>query len=80
MNLQKPLKKKRSLRNYTRFSGIAFQMMAIIGGGTYSGVYLDKKFPNKHGIYTIILSLASVLIALYFVIRQIIKMSNRESS
>lgn len=77
MNQQKSPRKKRSLNNYARFSGIAFQMLAIIGGGTYLGVFLDEKFPNKHPIYTIICSLFAVLISIYFVVRQIIKMSNR---
>ncbi|WP_420323057.1 AtpZ/AtpI family protein [Flagellimonas sp.] len=52
-------------------------MIAIIGGGTYLGVFLDEKFPNKHSIYTVICSLFAVLISIYFVIRQIIKMSKR---
>ena len=76
MSLQKsPKKKKRPLNSYAKFSGIAFQMIAIIGGGTYLGVFLDEKFPNKHSIYTVICSLFAVIISIYFVVRQIIKMS-----
>ncbi|GMN07808.1 hypothetical protein MTsPCn5_31970 [Croceitalea sp. MTPC5] len=77
MSQQKSPKKKQSVNSYARFSGMAFQMIAIIGGGTYLGVFLDDKFPNKHNIYTVICSLFAVLIAIYFVVRQIIKMSNR---
>lgn len=76
MSQQKSPKKK-PLNTYARFSGIAFQMVAIIGGGTYLGVYLDEKYPNKHSLYTVICSLFAVLISIYFVVRQIMKMSNR---
>lgn len=78
MNQQKYLKKKGYLNSYARFSGIAFQMFAIIGAGTYLGVFLDGEFPNKHDIYTVVCSLFSVLISIYFVVRQIIKISNRK--
>ncbi|MDT0620531.1 AtpZ/AtpI family protein [Croceitalea vernalis] len=77
MSQQKSPKKKPALNTYARFSGIAFQMIVIIGGGTYLGVFLDEKFPNKHSIYTVICSLFAVLISIYFVVRQIMKMSNR---
>ena len=77
MAQQRHPKKKNSLNTYARFSGIAFQMIAIIVGGTYLGVFLDEKFPNKHSIYTVICSLFAVLISIFFVVRQIIKMSNR---
>ena len=77
MSQQKSPKKKPTLNTYARFSGIAFQMIVIIGGGTYLGVFLDEKFPNKHSIYTVICSLFAVLISIYFVVRQIMKMSNR---
>ncbi|WP_284042142.1 AtpZ/AtpI family protein [Flagellimonas myxillae] len=77
MNQQKSPKKKRPLSNYAKFSGIAIQMVAIIIGGTYLGVFLDEKYPNKHSIYTVICSLFAVIISIYFVVKQIIKMSNR---
>lgn len=78
MNPQKSPKKRGTLKGYARFSGIAFQMIAIIGAGTYLGVFLDNKFPNKHNIYTVICSLFAVLISLYFVVRQIIKIGKRK--
>ncbi|MFP2997947.1 AtpZ/AtpI family protein [Spongiivirga sp. MCCC 1A20706] len=67
--------KHKTSKSYAVYSGIAFQMIVIIGGGTYLGVKLDEKFPNKHSIYTVICSLFAVLISIYFVVRRIIKMS-----
>ena len=76
MSQQKPPKKRASsLNSYARYSGIAFQMIAIIAGGTYLGVLLDEKFPNEHSIYTLICSLFAVSISIYVVVRRIIKMS-----
>jgi len=70
MNKQKP--KKQLKHSYARFSGIAIQMFAIIGIGSYIGVKLDEKYPNKNNLFTISLSLFSVIIAIIYVIRRII--------
>ena len=69
---QKPQPKKQLRNNYARFSGIAIQMFAIIALGTYAGVKLDEKYPNEHDIYTVSLSLSSVILAIVFVIRRIL--------
>lgn len=55
---------------------IPFQMGAIIFAFTYLGIWLDKKY-TQTTIFTIILSLFSVFIALYNVIRQV-KNLNKE--
>jgi len=63
-------KRSRSLRNYARYSGIGFQMLVIIGGGTWLGVKMDE-WLAAYPIFTIILSLSSVGIALYAVFKQL---------
>lgn len=65
--------KKKQRNPLLRFSGLAFQMGGTIGGLTYAGVYLDKKYPKEFPIFTLILSLSSVFIALYLVIRDVKK-------
>ena len=70
-----PKDQKDKLNSYARFSGIAIQMFAIIGVGTFIGVQLDEKYPNKHNLYTLILSLASVILSIVYVIRRIIASS-----
>lgn len=67
------------INSYARFSGIAFQMIAIIGLGSYGGVKLDEKYPNKYSVFTIICSLTSVGIAMYYVIKQVTDFSNKEN-
>ena len=78
-NKSKPTNdQKDKLNIYARFSSIAIQMFAIIGIGTYVGVKLDEYYPNKHNLYTIILSLLSVVFSIVFVIRRIIAASKED--
>ncbi|WP_412559632.1 AtpZ/AtpI family protein [Winogradskyella sp. MIT101101] len=81
-NKSKPHKphkdQKDKLNTYARFSSIALQMFAIIGVGTYAGVKLDEYYPNEHNLYTIILSLLSVVLSIVFVIRRIIAASKED--
>jgi F0F1-type ATP synthase assembly protein I len=74
-NKSQEQKPKGQLKTYARFSGLAIQMFAIIGIGSFIGVKLDENFPNKNKLYTIILSLTSVIMAIIFVIRRIIAAS-----
>lgn len=73
--------KKDSLLNssYARYSSIAIQMFAIIGIGTFIGVKLDEKYPNKNNLFTLILSLSSVIGSIILVIRQIIANSKEDN-
>lgn len=71
-------KEKKALNSYAQYSSIAIQMFVIIGLGTYIGVKLDEKIPNKYQGFTITLSLISVLLAIFFVIRKIISNSKKE--
>ena len=63
--------KNNPLNAYDRFSAIGFQMIVVIGLGVYGGIKLDQKYPNKYRLFTIILSLSAIAIALYSVIRQV---------
>jgi F0F1-type ATP synthase assembly protein I len=69
---QKP---REQLNAYAKYSSIAIQMFAIIGIGSFAGVKLDEYFSNTNNVFTIILSLSSVIFAITFVIRQIISAS-----
>jgi len=70
MNAQ--TKPKKPLKPYIKFTGIAFQMGATIFIGVLIGQYLDKKYPNKNQIYTIIFTLLFVLLSLYAIVKKII--------
>ncbi len=64
--------KKRLLSNYARYSSMAFQMLAIILLGVFAGFKLDQWIHTKP-IFTIILSCASVILAIYTVTRDLLK-------
>jgi len=71
-------KKVKQLNSYARYSSIAIQMFAIIGIGTFIGVKLDERYPNKNNLFTLILSLTSVIGSIVLVIRQIIANSKED--
>lgn len=71
-------KRKERLNTYARFSGVGFQMLAIIAIGVWGGIKLDENYPNEYQIFTIICSLASIGVALYTVIKQVTKFSNKK--
>ncbi|SDB62215.1 Putative F0F1-ATPase subunit Ca2+/Mg2+ transporter [Flavobacteriaceae bacterium MAR_2010_188] len=60
------------LNSYAKYSTIVIQMVVIIGVGTYAGIKLDEHYSDGGNTWTLVLSLASVCIALYFVIRRIL--------
>jgi F0F1-type ATP synthase assembly protein I len=62
----------KKLNNYARFSGIAFQMIIIILGGTFGGLKLDEVVKLRFPLFTVVLSLLSVFAALYIVLKEFI--------
>lgn len=71
---------KNKLNKWVRFSGMGFQMGFVIFLGVWGGSKLDEKFPNEHKLWTIILSLLSVFIALYLVIREVKQLSKDDEN
>jgi F0F1-type ATP synthase assembly protein I len=77
---QQPLKKKnqkdpenRGLNDFGRYSGMAFQMIAIILITTWGGIQLDKLAKFHTPVFTIILSLLGVFAAIYTALKDFIK-------
>ncbi|NRT14419.1 drug/metabolite transporter (DMT)-like permease [Flavobacterium sp. 28A] len=67
---------KKTNNKWIVMMNIPFQMGVIIFAFTYLGIWLDKKY-TQSSVFTIVLSLLSVFIALYNVIRQV-KNLNKE--
>ncbi len=70
MKLKNP---KKSLNDYAKYSSIAFQMVAIILIGVYAGVKLDEWITNGTPVFTLVFSLLSVSLAIYYVIKDLLK-------
>lgn len=62
---------KQQLNSYVKYSGIAFQMMAIIGIFIFAGYKIDQYYAHDKLWVTAIFSLLGVAIALYQVIKQL---------
>lgn len=71
--------KQKQFNPYIRFSSIALQMGLTIYLGSKLGEWLDVKFANQDQLYYKIVSLLAVFIAIYSVIKQVIKITNKDS-
>ena len=65
--------KKKQLSDFARYSNIGFQMLAIILAGVFGGLYLDKWLELEFHIFTPVLSILSIFIALYHAIKDFLK-------
>ena len=80
MTVPQPLKKKnlknqenKGLNDFAKYSGMAFQMIAIILITTWGGIELDKLAKFNTPVFTIILSLLGVFAAIYTALKDFIK-------
>ncbi|QKJ30970.1 AtpZ/AtpI family protein [Mucilaginibacter mali] len=58
-------------RAYAKFTGLAFQMIAIIGLMAYAGYKIDQSAGHQTKWVTAAMSLAGVFISMYLVIRAV---------
>jgi ATP synthase protein I len=63
----------KGLNDFARYSGLGFQMIAIILATTWGGIKLDKLAGFEAPIFTIILSLFGVFAAIYVAVKDFIK-------
>lgn len=71
--LKIPSNPKQQLNNYGKYSGMAVQMVVIIMGGVFGGYYLDNYLQFKFPLFTVVFSLLSVVLAIYFVVKDLLK-------
>ncbi len=57
--------------NYAKYTGMAFQMMAIIGGSAFIGYKIDQWFVHKIQWVTAITCLVGVCLSIYQSIKQL---------
>ena len=70
---QKEKKSKYSgLENYAKYTGIAFQMIAVMLAAVWGGLKLDEKFNEGDPLFIIIFSILGVFIALYVALKDFI--------
>ena len=64
--------KKRPLNAYAKYSGIAFQMVAVILVGVWGGVKLDEHFELETPLFTLGLSMLALGLGMYLMIKGVI--------
>lgn len=57
-------------RKYALITSIVIEMIVIIAVGVYAGIWLDSKEFLDFPLFTIVLSLSGVGIAMYILIKQ----------
>lgn len=70
--------KKKQRNKWISLINIPIQMGVIIFVFAYAGQWLDEKYPNPENIYTKVITLVGVFIALYNVYRQVKGMEKSE--
>ena len=70
--------KKKQLNSYIKYTSLTTQMAVIITAGTFFGDYLDKANKSDLPVYTIIFSLGSIFLALYYVLKKIINHNEKK--
>ncbi len=65
--------RQNQVKPYLKYSGLAFQMIGILGVAAWAGMKLDEKMGNKNPWYTMVLMLVAVIAAMYMVIKSVTK-------
>lgn len=63
--------KKSNYNAYARYSSLAFQMGAIIFMGVFGGVQIDKYLNFTFPLFTVVLSLLSVILSIYIAVKDL---------
>jgi F0F1-type ATP synthase assembly protein I len=73
-------KSRKYLDSYARYSSIAFQMLAIILVGVFGGIKLDEWLKLNFPVFTIALTVLSVILAIYYSVKDFIKSDKNKGS
>jgi len=57
---------KKKFDNFIRYSSLGFEMMAIIGAGTFGGYKIDQWMKNEFKGFTLVLMVLSVVLAIIY--------------
>jgi membrane protein DedA with SNARE-associated domain len=67
------------LNTFARYSGIGIQIGVTIYLGKMLGNWLDEKYNNQDELYTKVVTLVAVFLAMYSVIKQVTRMSSDDN-
>jgi hypothetical protein len=64
---------KNKFDDFIRYSSLGFEMMAIIGAGTFGGFKIDQWMKNEFKGFTLGLMILSVVVAIVYGTRNLLK-------
>ena len=64
---------KGGLNDYLRYSGLGFQIAAIIGVGIFIGYEFDKWFKTAQPYFTLVFAFVFVILALFIGLKDFLK-------
>ena len=70
MNQNNPLKPKKQLDDFIRYSSLAFEMIVIMGIGVLAGIKIEQWLNLRFPVFTLVLIILSVIGAIYHAIRK----------
>ena len=70
MNLNKYQKPRKKFDDFIRYSSLAFEMIAIMGIGTWSGIKIDQWLELSFPAFTFGFMILSVVGAIFYAIRK----------
>ncbi len=65
--------KKQKFTDYARYTSIASQMIITMLAGVFGGMWLDKQLHWKFPVFTLVLTIVSVILSIYFAIKDFIQ-------
>ncbi|MBN2276042.1 MAG: AtpZ/AtpI family protein [Bacteroidales bacterium] len=77
MKLKNQPKDLKSLNDAARYSSMAFQMVIIIGLGVFGGIKLDDWLHMNFPVFTVLLSVIAVVLAIYYFIKDFTFMNRK---
>lgn len=66
------IKRKPQVDQYLKYSGMAFQLAAVLAVGVWAGTRIDRYFQTERPYFTAILALLSLLAGLYLSLKDLI--------
>lgn len=63
--------KSKTLINFAKYTGISFQMMAVIAASAFIGYKIDEYYNHKVLYVTALASVLGVFLSIYQIIRQL---------
>jgi ATP synthase protein I len=65
--------KRRAVDDYLKYSGLAFQLAAVLIVGVLAGKWLDNYFSTSRPYFTALLALVSLAVGMYASLKDLIR-------